>query len=102
MNLYCIRIKNNRQHPEYATFYKAMSNMNGKHPDYGGSMNGALVKHHMDEKTVRAIVTAEMNYVEDIEIIEVTNKTLEGILIGYIDLVEKYFMPHDDYPKIST
>ena len=101
MNLYFVEIENGITHPEYGAFHKAMSNMNAKHPDYSSSMNRRLVRHPLDEKTVKTIITAEMEKDDDVTVSKVTDEQLEGILSGYRDLIERYYMPYDKYPDIS-
>jgi hypothetical protein len=89
------------QHSEYSQFVVKMGDLNGKHPDFGGSMNGALVRHHMDPQTVKSIVSENMTSDRDIVVEEVTRESLKSSHFGYKGLVEKYFLPHDTYPNIE-
>lgn len=89
------------QHPEYGRFSEKMSELNAKHPDYGGGMNGALVRHPMGPEIVKAIVSEKMSSDQDIVIEEVTRKSLKSSHLGYNDLVKRYFLPYDDYPEIE-
>ncbi|SFN37086.1 hypothetical protein SAMN04487859_101211 [Roseovarius lutimaris] len=101
MRLYRVSIKKMHQHPEYGRFVEKMSELNAKHPDYGGGMNGALVRHHTDPKTVKAIVAEKMSSDRDIVVEEVTIESLEASHVGYRELVERYFLPYDEYPEIE-
>lgn len=101
MRLYRVSITEMHQHPEYGRFSEKMSELNAKHPDFGGGMNGALVRHHMDLDTVKSIVSEKMSSDRDIVIEEVTRESLESSHLGYEDLVTRYFLPHDDYPEIE-
>lgn len=101
MRLYRVTIKKRHQHPEYTRFVEKMGELNAKHPDYGGGMNGALVRHHMDPQTVKAIVSEKMSIDRDIVVEEVTRESLESSHFGYRDLIERYFLPYDDYPEIE-
>ena len=101
MRLYRVTIDRMRQHPEFSQFVEKMYDLNGKHPDFGGSMNGALVRHHMDPQTVKSIVSENMTRDQDIVVEEITRESLKSSHIGYKDLVENYFLPHDTYPNID-
>ena len=101
MNLYYVEIEDGASHREYVAFAKAMSRLDAKHPDFSGSMNRRLVKHHMDEATVKLMITEEMNDEDDVRVSKVTDKDLNERLSGYRDLIRNYYMPHDDFPDIS-
>lgn len=101
MKLFCVQIKNGPTNREFSTFVSAMSELYAKSPSFGGSMHGALVSHHTDEDTVKLLVTQNMKAPDDVTVTEVTTKTLQSSHVAYIDLINDYFLPHNDYPNIE-
>lgn len=102
LRIYSAKILQGIKHPEYAIFHENMSGLGGKHPDFGGTMNGALVQHSQDLRTVRdVIITYGMTDGSDVAVSELTKASLMDEHFEYVDLVERYFLPFDDYPAIE-
>jgi hypothetical protein len=101
MRLYCIKIENSRSNRDYAAFHVAMSDLNGKPLDYEGSMSGALVSHSQDSETVWTMITSSLKNPNDVSVTEVTDTTLQSDHFGYAELINKRFLPYDNYPAIQ-
>lgn len=101
MRLYSAKLKNGTSNPGYAIFHEGMADRNAKHPDFGGSMDGALVNFLEDAETLKLVLSDGSLTTDDIEVLEVTSETLKTVHIGYVSLVNDYFLPNDDYPAIE-
>lgn len=103
--LYEVTLKRGRSNPRWAEFYTNVSNLNAKPPDYGGINNVCIVSHHVDAETVRQLCADfDRNLIKSITVIEITRVTLSrgGEHVHYVDLVENYFLPYNEYLHITT
>ena len=100
--IYCVRLHNGRAHPEFGDFYVNMTNELKAVPHTHGSMDGALVSHTQDLRTVQLLASYQMNQRGDVTVEEVTKETLRtDIHVGYKQLV-KQIMGKDkkSYPNL--
>lgn len=100
--IYVVEIRRGKSHPEWALFHSAVSERNGKTPDYGGINNTALIGTHVDGQTLHMLLTDGMNAASDVTVQEVTTRSLEGDHGRYLELVESYFLPYKTYRNISS
>jgi hypothetical protein len=101
--LYVVRLRDGRTHPKSQQFRLNMENLKAKEPDYGGSGNLWLLKHHVDADTVRLLCTENFlrSREQDVEIEEVTTRSLNGNHIVYRDMVRNYWLPHGNFENIK-
>jgi hypothetical protein len=80
-----------------------LENLRGKEPDYGGSGNLWLLKHHMDSGTVHSLCTEEFSahHSEDVEVEEVTTESLKGHHSVFADMVRDYWTPYGNFENID-
>lgn len=101
MYLFYVRIHLGRSHSEYTKYHAAMTDLYAKPTDYGGQMNGALVRYaYQSPENLIEEITAEMKRPQDVTVKEVTSSTLEEEHRAYSELISVYFLPHHDYPNI--
>lgn len=100
--LYVARVERGKNSPNWQAFYLAVSDLNGKSPDFGGITSAAVVSSHHDKLTLRAIVTSDMDDGSDVSVEEITALTLNGDHRPYTSLVETYFLPFKSYPNIGS
>lgn len=103
--LYEVSFAEGRSNPEYQTFLRNVTSLNAKAPDYGGINNLCLVSHHMPLDVVRMLFGEGLKKRKgDLLVVEITKKTLASPNSGhrlFTDLIERYFLPYDDYPNLK-
>ena len=102
--IYVVCLDRGRSNPEHHIFYKNVSELNAKDPDFGGINNMCIIGHHVDIRTMQMLCSTGLKKRDAVTIEEITRKTLDpdaGIHKMHTDLVENYFLPHGDYPNIK-
>jgi hypothetical protein len=99
--IYVVSLSKGRSHKEYEVFYKNVSLLNAKTPDFAGINNICVIAHHMKEDVVKMLCCDGMKNTDDVTIEEVTTETLNEDHMMYSRLIENYYLPHDNYPNIN-
>lgn len=103
--LYEVSFNRGRSNPEHGTFLRNAMELNAKIPDYGGINNLCVISHHMDCETIFELCAYGLKKSRaDLSVVEITKKTLASPNSThrlFTDLIEKYFLPHGDYPNIK-
>jgi hypothetical protein len=102
--LYEVNFNRGKSNPEYDIFYRNVTELNAKSPDYTGINNLCVISHHMDRNTVYGLCANGLNKSRnDLSVVEITKKTLAASNSAHrllTDLIDDYFLPHGDYPNI--
>ena len=103
--LYEVCLTRGRSNPEYQKFYGNVTNLNAKAPDFGGINNVCIVSHHIDAATVQVLCSDGLRKSrDDVTVTEITKESLaspSGHHRLFLDLIENYFLPYDDYPNVK-
>jgi hypothetical protein len=103
--LYEVSFNRGRSNPEHSKFLRNVMELNAKVPDYGGIDNLCVISHHMDQQTVYELCAEGLKKGRaDLSVVEITKKTIESPNSThrlFIDLIESYFLPYNDYPNIK-
>lgn len=102
--LYEVCLTGGRSNPKHDLFYKNVSGLNAKAPDFGGINNVCIISHHMDAITVQALCSEGLRINRsDVTVTEITKESLDspnGHHRIFLDLIENYFLPYDYYPNV--
>lgn len=98
--IYVVELDRGRSHPEWYAFSTAVSDLNGKAPDYGGINKTVLIGTHHDLATLKMMVTTDMEDRSAVLIEEITTATLKANHRPYTSLVESYYLPYKNYRNI--
>lgn len=103
--LYEVSFNRGRSNPEHSTFLHNAMKLNAKVSDYGGINNLCVISHHMDQETVYELCAEGLKKSRaDLIVVEITKKTLASTHSThrlFVDLIERYFLPYNDYPNIT-
>jgi hypothetical protein len=103
--LYEVSLTRGRSNPKYELFFRNVTNLNAKQPDFGGINNVCIVSHHMDAVTVQMLCSEGLRQNRnDVTVTEITKESLDspsGHHRLFLDLIENYFLPYDDYPNVK-
>lgn len=103
--LYEVCLTRGRSNPKYEKFYRNVTSLNAKAPDFGGINNVCIVSHHMDAVTVQVLCSEGLRKNrDDVTVTEITKESLasqSGHHGLYLDLIENYFLPNGDYPNVK-
>ena len=103
--LYEVSIARGRSNPEHGIFLRNAMELNAKTSDYGGINNLCVISHHMDKETVFELCAEGLKKRrKDLSVVEITKDTLNSPSSThrlFTELVERYFLPHADYPNIK-
>ncbi|MFM4851165.1 hypothetical protein [Aeromonas caviae] len=99
--VYVVSLSRGRSNKKYETFYKNVSILNAKAPDFSGINNTCIIAHHMEADVVKMLCCEGIKNTDDITIEEVTTETLNNDHMMYSNLIEKCFLPYGNYPNIS-
>jgi hypothetical protein len=105
VRLYVVRLSGGITNKNWQRFFENVGRLNGKSPDFAGISSTVLLKHPLDETTVRILCTDGFkgkNHGLSVE--EITRSTLNDQTHYhhvYTDMVNHYFLPNDNYPSIQ-
>ena len=103
--LYEVCLTCGRSNPKYKLFYRNVTSLNAKAPDFGGINNVCIVSHHMDAVTVRLLCSEGLGKNrDDVTVTEITKESLaspSGHHRIFLELIENYFLPYADYPNVE-
>lgn len=102
--IYEVRLDRGRNNPEHHIFYNNVLELKAKEPDFGGINSMCIISHHMDEKTVHMLCSSGLKNEEIVTVEEITKETLDpelGIHKMHTNFIERYFLPHGNYPNIK-
>ncbi len=99
--LYVVSMPGGSRNKDWIKFIENVEgDLGGKNPDYGPSAT-RIVSHHTDSQTVHLLCTTGMDERSNVTIEEITRKTLKTFHAPFKDFIEKYFLPHREYPNIK-
>lgn len=101
--IYEVSIDRGRSNPDHSKFFENVSALRAVAPDFGGINSSCIISHHMDSDTVHLLCSEKIKKKSSITVEEITKETLDpenGDHKRYTDLIEKYFLPHGNYPNI--
>jgi hypothetical protein len=103
--LYEVCFERGRSNPEHHIFLRNAMRLNAKVSDFGGINNLCVISHHMPKEVVQQLCSEGLKESKaDLSVVEITKNTLaspNSCHRLFIDLIERYFLPHDDYPNIK-
>lgn len=102
--IYEVCLKRGKSNPDYFTFYKNISALNAKAPDFGGINNMCIIGHHIDANTLQMLCSDGIKKESDVTVEEITKESLDedsGHHKLHTDIVKNYYLPYDTYPNIE-